>query len=156
MAPEVQANLLSSLAVWRAKLSPAWTAMFMLNCVRQAEEGRMSAGQLEQVLVALSALNAAPSTALAQLYFDASLPLLGSTSADSIAAVLAALHEARLQPDAAWLEAVVHAVRSNIRQYSALQLNGVAKALVWCEEQGGQRGAWLRDINAYLREFFLY
>lgn len=49
MGPDTQANLLSSLAVWRAKLSPAWLAMFQLNCVKQAEDGSMKADQLEQV-----------------------------------------------------------------------------------------------------------
>lgn len=49
MSPDTQANLLSSLAVWRAKLSPAWLAMFQLNCVKQAEDGSMKADQLEQV-----------------------------------------------------------------------------------------------------------
>lgn len=49
MGPDTQANLLSSLAVWRAQLSPAWLAMFQLLCVKQAEEGSMNAEQLEQV-----------------------------------------------------------------------------------------------------------
>lgn len=49
MRPETQANLLSSLAVWKAQLSPAWLAMFQLLCVKQAEEGSMTADQLEQV-----------------------------------------------------------------------------------------------------------
>lgn len=110
-----------------------------------------------QVLVSLAALGQAPSTALAQHYFDASLPLLGAgrVSADSIAAVLAALQDTKLQPDAAWLEAVVATVRSNIRQYSVLQLNGVAKALA-CFQEGGMRRPWLQDFLAFLREFFLY
>jgi hypothetical protein len=122
MAPATQANLLAALAVWKAQLPPAWVAMFQLLCVKQAEEGSMTADQLEQVggsmlhaaglrsvreccmcargcpcffltpdnanaqvLVALSALGLTPSTALAQQYFDASLPLLLRTSADSIA-----------------------------------------------------------------------
>lgn len=49
MQPETQANLLSSLAVWKAQLSPAWLAMFQLLCVKEAEEGSMTADQLEQV-----------------------------------------------------------------------------------------------------------
>lgn len=49
MRPETQANLLSSLAVWKAQLSPAWLAMFQLLCVKQAEQGSMTADQLEQV-----------------------------------------------------------------------------------------------------------
>lgn len=52
MAPETQANLLSSLAVWRAQLPAAWIAMFQLLCVKEAEEGSMSAEQLEQVRLA--------------------------------------------------------------------------------------------------------
>lgn len=49
MGPDTQANLLSSLAVWNAKLSPAWLAMFQLMCVKQAEDGNMKVDQLEQV-----------------------------------------------------------------------------------------------------------
>lgn len=49
MGPDTQANLLSSLAVWNAKLSPAWLAMFQLQAVKQAEDGSMHADQLEQV-----------------------------------------------------------------------------------------------------------
>jgi hypothetical protein len=51
MAPGTQANLLSSLAVWNAKLSPAWLAMFQLLVVKQAEEGSMKLDELEQVCV---------------------------------------------------------------------------------------------------------
>lgn len=108
-----------------------------------------------QVLVALSTLGAVPSSALTQLYYDASLPLLHKTSADSIAAVLRALQDAKLQPDVAWLEAVVAAVRSNIKQYTVLQLNGVAKALTEFEA-AGLRKPWLQNFVAYLKEFFLY
>lgn len=108
-----------------------------------------------QVLVALSSLGAVPSTALAQLYFNASLPLLPKTPADSIAAVLRALTDSKLQPDVTWLEAVVQAVRGNIKQYSVLQLNGVAKALSDFEA-GGLRKPWLANFVAYLKEFFLY
>lgn len=49
MAPDTQANLLTSLAVWKAKLSPAWLAMFQLLCVKQAEDGSMRPDLLEQV-----------------------------------------------------------------------------------------------------------
>jgi hypothetical protein len=49
MVPDTQANLLSSLAVWKAQLSPAWLAMFQLMCVQQAESGSMKADTLEQV-----------------------------------------------------------------------------------------------------------
>lgn len=49
MGPDTQANLLSSLAVWKAQLSPAWLAMFQLMCVQQAESGSMKADTLEQV-----------------------------------------------------------------------------------------------------------
>lgn len=108
-----------------------------------------------QVLVALSTLGAVPSSALAQLYYDSSRPLLPKTSADSIAAVLRALQDAQLQPDAAWLEAAVAAVRANIRQYTVLQLNGVAKALS-AFEAAGLRKPWLRNFVSYLKEFFLY
>jgi hypothetical protein len=108
-----------------------------------------------QVLVALSTLGAVPSSALTQQYYDASLPMLDKTPADSIAAVLRALQDAKLQPDVAWLEAVVQAVRSNIKQYTVLQLNGVAKALTEFEA-AGLRKPWLQDFVAYLKEFFLY
>lgn len=56
MTPDTQANLLSSLAVWNAKLSPAWLAMFQLMCVKQAEDGDMKADQLEQVRMAVADL----------------------------------------------------------------------------------------------------
>jgi hypothetical protein len=108
-----------------------------------------------QVLVALSSLGVKPSTALTQLYYDASLPLLPKTSADSISAVLSALQDVQLTPDAAWLEAVVDAVRGNIKQYTVLQLNGVAKALSNFEASGLRR-PWLQNFVAYLKEFFLY
>jgi hypothetical protein len=53
MGPDTQANLLSSLAVWKAELKPAWLAMFQLMCVQQAESG-MKADTLEQVRGACS------------------------------------------------------------------------------------------------------
>lgn len=105
--------------------------------------------------MALSSLGVKPSTALTQLYYDASLPLLPKTSADSISAVLSALQDAQLTPDVAWLEAVVDVVRGNIKQYTVLQLNGVAKALSNFEALGLRR-PWLQNFVAYLKEFFLY
>ncbi len=44
-----QVQLLSALAVWGAELPRQWVAAFQLMCVKQAEEGAMSAAQLEQV-----------------------------------------------------------------------------------------------------------
>lgn len=107
------------------------------------------------MLVALSALGAAPSTALAQHYFDASLPLLSNISADSMSAVLTALQDAKMQPDVQWLEEAVSTVRSNIKHYTVLQLNGVARALAGFEAAGLRR-PWLQNFVSYLKEFFLY
>lgn len=76
-------------------------------------------------------------------------------SPNSIAAVLQALHQAAAQPDAHWLEALVSVVRDNLRSYSLVQLNGVAKALT-AFEAGGMKQRWLSDFVAYLKEFFLY
>jgi hypothetical protein len=108
-----------------------------------------------QVLVALASRGQTPSTALCQLYYDASLPELPKATPSSIAAILQALQQAAVQPDVAWLESLVGVVRSSIRSYNLLQLNAVAKALD-AFEAGGVRKAWLSDFNAYLKEFFLH
>lgn len=49
MSVETQVNLLSALAVFGADLPKAWVAAFQLMCVQQAEAGKMTAAQLEQV-----------------------------------------------------------------------------------------------------------
>eukprot|EP00878_Enallax_costatus_P024200 GHUV01025804.1.p1 GENE.GHUV01025804.1~~GHUV01025804.1.p1 ORF type:complete len:582 (+),score=143.67 GHUV01025804.1:265-2010(+) len=155
MNVETQVNLLSGLAVFGADLPRAWVAAFQLMCVQQAEAGKMTAGQLEQVLVALSSRRVTPSSALCQLYFDKSLPELQHTSQSSIAATLLALQQAGVQPDAHWLEALVGVVRETIRSYSLVELNGVSKAL-GAFEAGGMKQRWLSDLVAYLKEFFLH
>lgn len=108
-----------------------------------------------QVLVALGSRGITPSSALCQLYYDASLPELAQVSPSSIAAVLQALQQASVQPDAHWLETLVGVVRDNLRNYSLVQLNGVAKALT-AFESGGLKRRWLSDFVAYLKEFFMY
>lgn len=108
-----------------------------------------------QVLIALSSRGQKPSSALCQLYYDASLGQLSAAQPSSVAAILQALQRAAVQPDATWLESLVAVVRSSIRSYSLLQLNAVAKALT-AFQAGGMRQPWLSDFVAYLKEFFLH
>eukprot|EP00775_Hariotina_reticulata_P002071 gene2071-2391_t len=158
MQPQTQANLLSALAVFGATPNKAWVAAFQLLMVQQAEAGKMTVEQLEQVVVALASLKATPSTALLQLYFDASLPLLdtlASKDPSSIASILKSLQAAQVRPDATWLKAAVAAVRTHLRGFSVVQLNGVAQALA-SFEAGGMKYVWLSDFTAFLKEFLLY
>jgi hypothetical protein len=103
-----------------------------------------------QVLVALGSRGYPPSSALAQLYFDVSLPGLPSASPRAVAAVLQALERTAVQPDPAWLQALCDAVHAGAAGYDAVQLGTVASALA-AFEQGGMRQAWLTDCSDYLR-----
>lgn len=106
--------------------------------------------------MALCSLGQAPSSALLQLYCDASRPQLASTPPASLAAVLHALgtSTSSVQPDPEWLQAAVEQVRARLRSFSVTQLDSVAGALV-AMQAAGMKQPWLGDFVSFLREFFL-
>lgn len=109
---------------------------------------------LLQVLVALCSRGYKPSSALCQLYYDASLPELAQTSPSSIAAILQAMKQAAVVPDAHWLEVVVDVVRDKLGIYNLLQLKSILTALMTFQAAGSKQ-RWLSDFVSYLREFLL-
>jgi hypothetical protein len=100
-------------------------------------------------------LGGAPSTALLQLWYEASAAGLEGAAPERLVNILAALRKAQVLPGPSWLQRVVAQVQSGLQGYSLVQLNSVLKSLMAFQAAGAQQPP-LNNLVSYLKEFFLY